>query len=217
MNKAQQAAWDVVYTASHCAPGTGLVLTREHALALIEMMPPALGGAVVMSPGGVTMPEEPTRGIIDAMWNGWCQASKGHRINSQGGVYRALYAHLAGLREPPADAPRKVKVEAWAQVAPTGDIRGLMRDRDMLHCVKHGYTEQTMQDVVVKLTGEYDAPEPPKPLPRIEWWIVGDAANGEQLYSKTARTEAERDSFYRSAWGTAGVKRVFIVEREVQG
>ena len=95
MNSQQQAAWDVVYTASHCAPGTGLVLTREHALALLEMMP--------------------------------------------------------------------------------------------------------------------------KPPPRAEWWITGLRKNGEPLYSETARTEAERDSFVRSAWGTAGVKRVQIDEREVQG
>lgn len=178
MNNKQQAAWDVVYTASHCAPGTGMVLTREQALELIDMMGKRMDAkqesawsvvvraskarncddsafltrddarALLETRGGVTMPEEPTPEALRVMFK---QFLDGEGNDLWGRVYRALRDHLA------------------------------------------------------------------RPKTRTEWWITGYAANGELIYSGTACTEAERDSFYRSALGTAGVKRVTIEACEVEG
>lgn len=71
------------------------------------------------------------------------------------GKFEASVDGHLDLLPPP---PRKVKVTAWAQVAPTGDIRSLMRCHDMLPCVKNGRTEQTRQDFIIQLTGEYEEP-----------------------------------------------------------
>ena len=45
---------------------------------------------------------------------------------------------------------------------------------------------------------------------KVAYWIDGYSSNGGNVYSKSAYCNAERDSFYRSAWGTAGCVRVTI-------
>lgn len=49
-----------------------------------------------------------------------------------------------------------------------------------------------------------------KPLPKISWWITGYSSNNSILYSNTAYSDAQRDSFYRSACGTAGCVRITV-------
>lgn len=197
MNKEQQDAWDIVYTASTWAPGSSVFLTREHALALVDMM----------AERGVTMQPVPSPETLDAIRIAMGTPST-RPETEEWRVYRALYDHL---RKPAADAPRKVKVTTWGLIQKsTGTLCRTSTSKDDID------TRGDDRWARVELTGEYDAPEPPEPPKRTEWWITGHAMNGRQLYSETAHTEAERDSFYRSACGTAGVKRVIIDEREVE-